>query len=159
MRAKDVMEHIKSFLSPDETLKEAVNKMRVYRRGESGVGVKGIIVLDRDENLVGLLSIKDILKAIIPFYMGMTDLDMFTWDGMLEQMTKKAADKKVGDIMTKKVITVPEEAPLMECADFLVRYNLQRLPVVNKEKKVVGIVYVRDLYYALIKTLFEEEVS
>ena len=57
--------------------------------------------------------------------------------------------------MTKNVITVPEEAPLMEVADFIVKHNLQRVPVVNKEKKVVGIVYVRDLYYAIVKVLFD----
>ncbi len=155
MKAKDIMEPIKSYLSPDDTLKEAVNKMRVCNRDGKKVGVKGMIVLDSAQNIVGMLSIKDVLSAIMPSYMSITELGEFTWDGMLERMCKKVEDKKIGDIMTKNVITVPEEAPLMEVADFIVKHNLQRVPVVNKEKKVVGIVYVRDLYYAIVKVLFD----
>ena len=156
MKARDVMEPIREALTPETTLKEAVNKMRVAGREKDRVGVKGMIVLDNGD-LVGIVSIKDILKAIIPSYMTLTELGEFTWDGMLEEMAKKVADKKVSEIMTRKVITVPEDAPLMECADLIVKHNLQRLPVLDREKRVVGIVYVRDLYYAIVKALFEKE--
>jgi len=157
VKVKEIMEPVIDYLSPEETLKDAVNKMRVARRGEKKVGVKGLIVLDEKGNLVGMVSIKDILKTIIPFYMSYTSLGEFTWDGMLEDMAKKVADKRVSEFMTKDVITIDEDAPLMECADMMVKHNLQRVPVVNKDGKVLGIVYVRDLYYALVKTLLDKE--
>jgi len=157
MKAKDIMEPVIDVLSPDDTLKEAVNRMRVARRGESKVGVKGMIVVDKGGNLIGMVSIKDILKTIIPFYMSYSELGEFTWDGMLEEMARKVADKEVQEFMTKDVITIEEDSPLMECADIMVKNNLQRIPVVDKDRKVVGIVYVRDLYYALVKTLLERE--
>lgn len=156
MKAKDIMEPIKSSITPESTIKEAVNMMRVCNRGEKRVGVKGMIVLDNEQNLVGLLSMKDILRAIIPSYMSITELGEFTWDGMLEAMSKKVENRKVGDIMTEKVITVNEDAPLMECADFIVNHNIQRIPVVNSTKKVVGIIYLRDIYYAIVKTMFDD---
>ena len=154
MKAKDIMEPIQSYLSPDDTLKEAVNKMRVCDRGGKKVGVKGMLVFDPQKNMVGMLSIKDVLRAIMPSYMSVK-LGEFTWDGMLEEMAKKVADKKVSEIMRKDVITVPEDAPLMEIADFIVNNNLQRVPVMGKEKKVVGMIYVRDLYYAIVNVLFD----
>ena len=157
VKVRDIMELVRDVLSPDDTLKEAVNRMRVARRGESKVGVKGMIVVDGGGNLVGMVSIKDILKTIIPFYMTYSELSEFTWDGMLEEMARKVAGKKVKEFMTKEVITIEEDSPLMECADIMVKKNLQRIPVVGKDKKVVGIVYVRDLYYALVKTLLERE--
>ena len=157
MKAKDIMEPVRDYLSPDDTLKEAVNRMRVVRRGNGVVGVKGMVVLDGEGNLVGIVSIKDILKAIIPYYMTMTELGEFTWEGMLVEMAKKVAGKKIEEIMTKDVITVSEDAPLMECADFIVKHNLQRLPVLNKEKKVVGMIYVRDLYYTIVQALLDKE--
>ncbi|VAX30491.1 hypothetical protein MNBD_NITROSPIRAE02-1682 [hydrothermal vent metagenome] len=156
MKAKDIMEPVKETLTPETTLKEAVNKMRVARRGDGRVGVKGMIVLDNG-NLAGIISIKDILKAIIPSYMSLTELGEFTWDGMLEQMARKVADRKVEEIMTKDVITVSEDAPLMECADLVVKHGLHRLPVLNGEKKVVGMIYIRDLYQAIVQALFEKE--
>lgn len=155
MKAKDIMEPIHASITPDQTLKEAVNQMRVCKRGETKVGVKGMIVMDNAGKFVGIVSMKDILRAIIPSYMAVTELGEFTWDGMLEEMCKKVEDKKVGDVMTKDVITVPEEAPLMECADFIVKHNIQRLPVLGAEKKVVGIIYLRDIYYAIVKTMFD----
>ncbi len=157
VKAKDIMEQVKDHLSPDDTIRDAVNKMRVVKRDDGIVGVKGMIVLDREGNLVGMVSVKDILKAIIPFYMTMTELGEFTWEGMLSEMTKKVADKKVEEIMVKDVITVPEDAPLMECADFIVKHNLQRVPVVDREKRVVGIIYVRDLYNAIVKVLLNDK--
>ena len=94
MKAKNIMEPIKSYLSPDDTLKEAVNKMRVCNRDGKKVGVKGMIVLDSAQNIVGMLSIKDVLSAIMPSYMSITELGEFTWDGMLEQMCKRSRIKK-----------------------------------------------------------------
>ncbi|GMT46455.1 MAG: hypothetical protein IEMM0007_0021 [bacterium] len=154
MKAKDIMEPVKDTLTPETTLKDAVNRMRVAGRGDGRAGAKGMIVLDNGK-LAGIVSIKDILKAIIPSYMTLTELGEFTWDGMLEEMAKKVSDKKVEEIMTRNVITVSEDAPLMECADHVVKYNLQRIPVLNRDKKVVGIIYVRDIYYAIVRALFD----
>ncbi len=155
MRAREIMEPIKDVLRPDNTLKEAVNRMRVLQRG-AGMGVKGMMVLDDEGRLVGMLSIKDILKVIIPDYMTMSELGEFAWDGMLEEMCKKVEGRKVSEIMTTDVITVDEDAPLMEVADLIVKHNLQRVPVTGKDGKPVGIIYVRDLYYAIVKALLEE---
>jgi CBS domain-containing protein len=156
VKARDIMEPINEYLSPQDTLKEAVNKMKVAGRGaDCKIGVRGMIVLDDKGDIVGMVSVNDILRAIIPFYLTET-LSEYTWDGMLEEMCRKVADKKVEEIMSKNVYTVPEDAPLMECADFVVQRNLQRLPVVNREKKVSGIIYLRDLYYAVVKALVDE---
>jgi len=157
VKAKDIMEQVKDYLSPDDTIRNAVNKMRVVKRDDGIVGLKGMIVLDNEGNLVGMVSVKDILKAIIPFYMTMTELGEFTWEGMLAEMTKKVADRKVEEIMVKDVITVSGDAPLMECADLIIKHNLQRVPVLNKDKKVVGIIYVRDLYHAIVKVLLDDK--
>ncbi len=155
MKAKDIMEPLQAHLAPDDTLKSAVNKLKVCGRGEGLVGVKGMAVLDAYGNLVGVVSIKDILGAVIPSYLKVTKLGGFTWDGMLQEMAKKVADKKVSEFMTTKVISVPERAPLMECADLLIKHNLQRLPVLDGQKKVVGMIYVRDRYYRIVSVLFE----
>ncbi len=157
MKARDIMEPIKDTLKPEDTLKEAVRKMKVALRDREGkVGVKGLLVLDRGGNIVGMVSMKDVLKAIIPKYMELSELGEFTWDGMLEEMAKKVADKRVEEFMTKEVITVPEDAPLMECASLMVKHNIQRLPVVNTENRPMGMIYLRDLYYAIVKVLVEE---
>lgn len=156
MKAKDIMIPLEDYLTPENTLKEAVNLLRTAKRGEERVGVKGLPVLDEKGRLVGMLSMWDILKAVFPFYLSMMDLGEFTWDGMVESLAKKVANKKVKEIMSKQVITVPEDAPLMECIDHMLKHNIKRLPVVNKEGKVVGMIYERDVFFAVTKAMLEE---
>ena len=159
MRAKDLMIPIQEYLKPDDTLKDAVNLLKVAKRGEEKVGVKGLPVLDDSGKLVGMLSMRDILKAVHPTYMDLMNVGNFTWDGMLEEMAKKIADKKVFSLMTGDVLTVKEDAPLMDAVDHMIRKNVKRLPVVDKAGKVVGMIYERDIFFAIVKTMLEENTG
>src|SRR3990170_6025136 len=126
MKAKDLMVPLQEFLKPDTTLKEAANILRTAWRNQERSGVKGLPVLDESGKMVGFLSIGDILKAVFPPYMSLMNLGDFTWDGMVEDMAKKAGGKKVSEMMTIKVISVPEDAPLMECVDHMIKNNVKR---------------------------------
>jgi hypothetical protein len=101
----------------------------------------------------------DILKAVFPPYMSFMDLGEFTWDGMVENMAKKAGNKKVSEMMTTRVITVPEDAPLMECVDHMVKNNVKRLPVIGKDGKVIGTLYERDVFFAITKAMLDEDTG
>lgn len=155
MKAKDLMIPLQEHLKPETTLKEAANILRTAKRAEEKIGVKGLPVLDDAGKMVGFLSIGDILKAVFPSYMSLMDLGEFTWDGMVEDMAKKAGNKKVSEMMTRKVISVPEDATLMECVDHMIKHNVKRLPVIGKEGKVTGILYERDVFFAITKAMLE----
>lgn len=159
MKAKDLMVPLYDYLRPDNTLKEAATLLRTARRGEEKVGVKGLPVLDEDGKLMGILSIGDILKAVYPSYLSMMSLGNFTWDGMVESIAKKVADKKVMTVMTKEVITVREDENLMECVDRMIKKNVKRLPVINKAGKVVGILYERDIFFSIVKAMLEKNAG
>lgn len=154
MKVKDILNPVTDHVTPEDTLQLAVIKMREARKRD-GCGVRGIIVLDGGENLIGVLSIKDILRAAIPVYLD-TKLSKFSWDGMLEKMAAHVACTKVKEFMTHEVITISEDATLMTCADLLIKKNLQRLPVVNKENKVIGIVSISDIYN-VISEIFADQ--
>jgi len=156
MKAKDLMIPLQEYLQPDNTLKEAANLLRVARRGEEKIGVKALPVLDSSKKLIGILSIGDILKAVYPSYMYLMDLGEFTWDGMVESFAKKAADKKVEGLMTRSVITVREESTLMECIDHMLKNTVKRVPVLDKDNNVVGMLYERDVFYEITKALIGE---
>jgi predicted transcriptional regulator len=143
---------VQEYLRPDNTLREAVNLLRTARRDEARVGVKGMAVLDEKGMLVGLLSMGDILKAVFPSYMSMMDLGDFTWDGMVESLAKKVADRKVGDFMTKNVVTVKEDAPLMECVDHMIKKDVKRLIVLDQKGKVIGTLYERDVFNVITQS-------
>lgn len=156
MKAKDLMVPVYDFLSPNDTLKTAVNLLRRARRGETQIGTKGLPVLDEHGKLVGMLSMRDVLKAVFPFYMSMMNLGDFSWDGMVEDIARKSGDKRVGDIMSNIVFRVDENASLAECIDHMIKHNIKRLPIVNDLGKVVGMLYERDVFFAVTKAMLEE---
>jgi CBS domain-containing protein len=157
MKAKDIMIPFQDYLKPDDTLRVAVNLLRTAARGEQKVGVMGLPVLDEKRKLMGMLSMTDILRAVYPSYMSMMNLGDFTWEGMMESLAKKAGDRKVRELMTSPVITVHEDDPLMECVDHLLKNKVRRMPVLDKEGEVVGMIYMRDIFYTITKTMLEEK--
>jgi CBS domain-containing protein len=156
MKAKDLMIPLQDYLRPENTLKEAVNLLLTAKRGEEKVGVKGLPVLDENGKLIGMLSMGDILKAVFPSYMSMMDLGDFTWDGMVESMAKKVSGKKVEELMTEPVVTVDEDASLMECVDHMIKKNVKRLPVLDGSGRVVGMIYERDVFSAITKAMLDD---
>ncbi len=159
MKARNLMIPLQEYLKPDTTLKEAANILRTAKRDEEKLGVKGLPVLDASGKMVGFLSMGDILKAVFPSYMSLMNLGDFTWDGMVEDMAKKARDKKVSEMMTTKVISVNEDAYLMECVDHMIKNNVKRLPVIGKDGRVTGILYERDVFFAITKAMLDENTG
>ena len=104
-----------------------------------------------------MLSMTDILKAAYPCYMRMMDLGEFAWDGMLESLTREEGTKKVKEIMTSPVITVHEDYPLMECVDLLLKNHIRRMPVLDKTGKVIGMLYMRDIFFAVTQSMIEDK--
>lgn len=144
MRARDVMITEFDKISPDDSLFEAAAIMRDSRKGPGEGGVPAIVVLDGDR-LVGIVSLTDMLKAILPPYLLQdTHLAHVTWDGLLESQCKRVQDKKVRDIMTKDVVTVKEDAVLAEAAEHFLSRHIHSIPVL-RGNSVVGILYLYDL--------------
>jgi len=114
--------------------------------------ISGAPVVNEDGDLLGLLSEKDIFKALYPshaeFYESpgvWIDLDS------LEERTKDAADKPVGDIMSKEVVTVNMETSLMQVGSIMLVRGIHRVIVVDQNNRIAGIVTRRDIYRNILK--------
>lgn len=152
MQIKDVMEPITTnWLTPDLTLYEAICTMRRIRWGKENASINGMVVMEHGIKLVGVLSIKDVIRAVIPSYLD--NLGGFTWEGMLESQALKVKDILIGDIMSTDPVTVLPNSTLMYCADLMIDKKLQRLPVVDENHKVLGMVHIRDLYLTVTDLL------
>ena len=156
MKARDLMHRLTDYLKPEQTLREAVVLLKTVRRGEENICVRALPVLDAKGHLAGMLSMGDILKSIWPSYMSLMNLGDFTWDGMVEEIAKKAKDRKVGELMTRDVITVPETAALMECVDHMIKFNVKKLPVLGPTGAVAGMLYERDVFFAIVRSMLNE---
>jgi IMP dehydrogenase len=102
-------------LMDDATIGDALRLMAENRIG-------GIPILDKAGKLVGILTNRD-----------------------LRFETNKK--RKVSEVMTtkEKLITAPEGTDLKKAEIILRKYKIEKLPVVNKQGKLIGLVTYRDI--------------
>ncbi len=154
MKVKEIMEPLTSWLTPEMSILQAILVMKRTKRGH-GLSVNGIVVLDNDLKIVGILSTKDILRMLIPSYMyleGMTE-ESTSWESMRADRTSKANSLHVRDIMTEDVRVISLNESIMRCADIMLVEQIRRLPVVGTDGRVLGVVYLRDIYNAVTNIL------
>jgi CBS domain-containing protein len=152
LTARDVMDTRFYTLRPEATVAEAVRGFEEAGR-ETGRAVFGMMVTDSAGNLVGLLSIYDILLLLRPKHIHiwgeMEDLEV---SGILEAACGRAKTMLVGDIMTTQVITITPDTHLLLIIDIMIKKHVRRLPVLE-EGKIVGIVYLSRVFSRLRELL------
>ena len=150
--AKDVMTTTFHTLSPENTIAEAVKMFRKATEEEKQK-VFGMMVTNDMDNLVGMLSMYDILLFIRPKHIHiwgmMNDIDI---DGLVEHACERAKSILVGDIMTTEVVTVTPDTHLMMILDIMIKKHIRRIPVLEGAK-ILGIIYISNLFYHLVEAL------
>jgi len=124
----------------DVSMHDALRLMRERR-------IRRLPVLDRGGRLVGIVSEKDLLYASPS---PATSLSVFEINYLVAQI-------KVGQLMTRKVITVGEDTPLEEAARIMVDNKIGGLPVLNSVGKLVGIITETDLFKIFLELLGARE--
>ena len=113
---KDLMSRDVKIISPDMTIGEAAKKMRD--------GDFGMMPVGEDDRMIGAISDRDIaIRAVAEGKEGST---------------------KVRDVMSKGVIWVYEDDSIEQVATIMSKHQVRRLPVVNRDKRLVGIVALGD---------------
>ena len=159
MKVLDIMEPLTHWLTPEMTLHEAVTVMHQAKRGH-GLSVNAIVVLDSERRLVGIVSTTDILRAIIPSHMFFDDdHDSMSWEALRRDGIAKTKNIRVQNIMTEDVRTIRTGESILRCADRLLSEQIRRLPVIAMDGKVVGVIYIRDVYNAVTELLCEPHAA
>ncbi len=93
--------------------------------------ISGVPVVDEEKKLVGILTERDLLDIFL----------------------HKQTDSKqtVNDYMTKDVKSFPEETDAFTICQFFLDTPIRRVPVVNDEGKLSGIVSRRDIVAAILR--------
>jgi CheY-like chemotaxis protein len=142
-----------------EKLKESFSaKISTSRIMETGH--RSLLVLDERGNIEGILTIIDLLSAIMPAYLSapkpsmadsMSYSPMF-WTGMFTRAVKEMAPAKIGAIMSPAPLTIDADANLMEAAHMMIHHGARRLAV-EKGGEVVGVIREQDLFFEIEKIL------
>jgi CBS domain-containing protein len=118
MNVRDVMSRDVKLASPGDTLQKAAQMMESIDAGGLPVG--------ENDRLVGILTDRDItLRAVAK--------------------GKSPSECKVRDVMSQDIKYIYEDESVDDAARNMRDLQVRRLPVLNREKRLVGIVALGDL--------------
>lgn len=113
---KDLMSRDVQVISPDMSIKDAATKMRD--------GDFGMMPVGENDRMIGTLSDRDIaIRAVA--------------EGM-------DANTKVRDVMSEGIAWAYEDDSVEQAAKIMSERQVRRLPVVDRNKRLVGIVALGD---------------
>ena len=129
-------------------------------------GVDAIPILDSESRLQGIISERDLIRnSIIEDSVGVSDFsngtddDEWTWESIRDMHTLSYSiskvqlpDRPVKTAMVKNVIAVPQNAEVSECALKMRRARVDQLPVINGDKRLVAMLYDRELLRVLCES-------
>lgn len=117
---------------PDSTLQEAAVEMNKYH-------ISCLVVVGGSGLIEGIITERDFMKAV--------------------EKNLLPSKTKVKDFMAKKndLIMIEQNATLEEAADAMEKYKVKRLPVVNEEENLAGIITATDLISK--KELMSEKIE
>lgn len=151
-KAKEIMSAPAISVNENQTLQEVLELLAKHR-------FSGAPVVDAENRVIGVISDTDIIRYshqinVIPLsnlsgwispYADISDLASIRKG--YELLTKT----KTSQIMTKKVYTVNEDAEANEVAQLMNRRKINRVPVINSEGKLVGIITRADMVQCMAK--------
>ncbi|HEY5926242.1 MAG TPA: CBS domain-containing protein [Kofleriaceae bacterium] len=131
--AKDIMSSPVVTFFAEQTLPLAEDVMHFKH-------LRHLPVVDDSGKLVGLVSHRDLLRAQISALSGLT----------AEERRARQADVRVYQVMTRDVWTVSPHTEAATVGRTLLDHRFGCLPVVDEDRRLVGIITERDfIYYAL----------
>ena len=114
---KDLMSRDVQVIGPDETIRAAALQMLN--------GNFGMLPVGENDRMIGTISDRDIaIRAVA--------------DG-------KGADTKVREIMSEGIVWAYEDDSVGDAAKLMSEHQIRRLPIVNADKRLVGIVALGDV--------------
>jgi len=98
-----------------------------------------LLVVDDRKKLVGIVSDRDLLKALSPYV------------GSAAETARDIAtlNKRVHQIMSRNPITLHPEAQVADAVQLLLNQRISCIPIVDREFKPVGILSWRDVLKSL----------
>ncbi|MDN3567104.1 CBS domain-containing protein [Paeniroseomonas aquatica] len=145
MLARDLMSRDLVVVAP-ETPVSAVTELLASR------GISAVPVIDAEGSPVGLVTEGDLIRRLAEAPRGPLGwfLDMFRNPEPLVARFAKAHGATARDVMTAKLVTVPEDADAETIARLMEQHHIRRVPVL-RDGKLAGIVSRADLLRAVLR--------
>ena len=122
--------------------------------------VTSMPVVDERKQVVGFISDGDIMGAIAQhrartIFTGGDASMLYFDDQTLEQRIDGLKDRNVMDFATRKVVCARPEQSIARVADMLAKKKFKKLPVVDEEGKLVGVIRRSAITKYIFNAIFQ----
>ncbi|AFY64634.1 CBS domain-containing protein [Geitlerinema sp. PCC 7407] len=143
----DVMTRDPITVQPDAPLKDAIQILADKR-------ISGLPVVDQSGKLVGVISETDLMwresGVTPPAYIMLLDSVIYLENpARYDRDLHKALGQSVGEVMSRDPVTISPDKTLGEAARILHERSVHRLPVIDDQHRIVGILTRGDVVRAM----------
>jgi len=151
MRVDEVMTRDVVYVVIDDDVEKCARMIMEHQ-------ISGLPVLDKGGKVVGMLTEGDLIRGAAHYEVpGVIEIlgGLIYLDDPLRFMEnlRRATALRAGRLMSRQVIAVNPGDSLEKAATEMVRHNFDRLPVINQDKRLEGIISRKDI----MKVLFPLE--
>lgn len=117
-------------------------------------GISELPVVDDDNKVIGVISETDLMlrQAREPRVGGGRPRRLRLFGGSARRTAAKSRARTAGGVMSTPPVTVRADATVTEAARLMTDHRIERLPVVDEENRLIGIVTRRDLLQVFLRT-------
>ncbi|MDX8396839.1 MAG: CBS domain-containing protein [Mariprofundaceae bacterium] len=142
MLIRDVVSNDTVSVSQEDSLRTVVAKMVLNN-------CASVSVIDADHNLVGVITIRDIMMPLYPEQGDYVHNTLAARDfEAMEEGYAKVLEKTAADVMTANPVSVSADDPVLKALSFMGLRNLRRIPVVDGTK-LVGVATIEGINGAM----------
>lgn len=151
MKVREVMRKKIYTITPNSTLGQAVEKMLKNV-------ISGLVVIDENNNVVGIVSEKDVYRTLYPSYEEFNSSPGAYLDfAAQEKEIESKSGILVKDFMTTNVIKASADDLVMRIGSIMLAKNIHRFPVIDNNNQLIGVVTRGDIFRQLFKKYLKSE--
>ncbi|MDR1917329.1 MAG: CBS domain-containing protein [Synergistaceae bacterium] len=149
MLVGDIMHRDLTSLAEETTLLEALSLLAAH-------DTSGLPVLNQSGKVVGFLSEKDILRAVIPGYLGYMDENFSMPDiAKIKSRVNRVGMDPAKNYMSKDAVIFDEKETVSNAIVMLFKKNVRRAPVV-RDGSLVGMIDREKILRGFVHENFED---
>ena len=139
IHVENVMQRHPVTIRDDQTVQDAVDKMTENH-------VSALPVVDDDNCLKGILTINDLLRVMQDAEQTL-DSDLAIYDDsfvVTDMIRETLGTDEVASVMSGRAISAEQGESLQRVAKLMIEHQVHHVPVVSKDKRLLGIVSAID---------------
>ena len=120
--------------------------------------VSALPVVDRQGRCIGIISTSDFIDVTRELEAGIDELersDELLFGQLIAKIGDGIGDQSILSIMSESVISANPDEPLSSAASRLLRERVHRLPVIDNQGHLVGIISTTDILAAFVEVFHD----